>query len=81
MNFYGFFAKENIAKKEEKRNWKEKNKRYLNQLQRFLDATDRIQEEELRNHIIAQMLKCDLILTELAENEMARIRQKNVNPE
>lgn len=76
MNFYRFFTKENISKKGEKRNWKEKNKRYLSQLQRFLDATDRIQEEELRNHIIVQMLKCDSILTELAENEMARIRQK-----
>ncbi len=80
MNFYGFFTKDHISNKNEKRDWKEKNKRYLNQLQRFLDATDRIQEEELRNHIIAQMLKCDLILTELAENEMAKIRQKNTNP-
>ena len=35
MNFYGFFTKDHISNKNEKRDWKEKNKRYLNQLQRF----------------------------------------------
>ena len=54
---------------------KEKNKRYLSQLQRFLDATDSVKEERIRNNIIGQMLKCDEILTQLAENEMARIKQ------
>ena len=31
------------------RDWKEKNKRYLSQLQRFLDATDSVKEERIRN--------------------------------
>lgn len=61
------------------RDWKEKNKRYLNQLQRFLDSVDSIEREDLKNHVIAQMLKCDLILTELAEKEMKKIRNEQYN--
>ncbi len=61
------------------RDWKEKNKRYLNQLQRFLDSVDSIEKEDLKNHVIAQMLKCDLILTELAEKEMKKIRNEQYN--
>ena len=60
------------------RAWKEKNKRYLTQLQKFLDAVDSIKEEELRNRIIAHMLKCDLILTELAEREIQKYKEGNV---
>ena len=60
------------------RDWKEKNKRYLNQIQRFLDATDSIEREDLRENIIAQMLRCDQILTELAEEEIKRYREQNI---
>ena len=57
------------------REWKEKNKKYLNQLQKFLDAADSIEKEEIRNNIITQMLKCDLILTELAEREIKKAKK------
>ena len=72
--------KEKCSKNEtsNSRDWKEKNKSYLNQLQKFLDATDRIKEEELRNHIIAQMLKCDLILTQIAEREIEKSKENKV---
>jgi len=60
------------------RDWKEKNQRYLRHLQKFLDATDRIKDEKLRNHIIAQMLKCDQALTEIAEKEMEKRTNKQV---
>lgn len=59
------------------RDWKEKNKKYLEQLQKFLDATDSIEKEETKNNVIAQMLKCDLILTELAEKEIEKYSQNN----
>lgn len=72
--------KEKFSKNEtsNSRDWKEKNKSYLNQLQKFLDATDRIKEEELRNHIIAQMLKCDLVLTQIAEREIEKSKENKV---
>ena len=61
--------------------WKEKNKKYLNQLQKFLDATDSIENEDIKSNVIAQMLKCDKMLTELAQNEiqkyMYKIQEKN----
>jgi len=60
------------------REWKEKNKRYLNQIQKFLDVTDSIEREELKQNVIAQMLRCDQILTELAEREIKKYKQKNV---
>lgn len=75
MKIKEFFTKEEIEKS---RKWKEQNKEYLNQLQNFLDATDSIKDEELRNHIIAQMLKCDLVLTEIAENEIQKEKQNNM---
>ena len=58
------------------RDWKEKNKRYLENLQKFLDATDSIADECLRKHIIIQMLKCDLVLTEIAEKEIKKAKEK-----
>lgn len=60
------------------REWKEKNKRYLKQLQRFLDAADNIEIEEIKQNVIAQMLKCDMILTELAEKEIEKYELKDV---
>lgn len=71
-------TKETEKQKGNNRDWKEKNKRYLTQLQRFLDATDSIKQEELKQNIITQMLKCDLILTEIAENEIRKYKAKNV---
>ena len=49
------------------REWKEKNKLYLKELQRFLDRVDNIENCELRQSIINQMLICDKVLTEIAE--------------
>ena len=57
------------------RGWKEKNEKYLTNLQKFLDATDSIKDEELQRHIIGQMLKCDLTLTEIAENEIQKAKE------
>ena len=57
--------KENIKNNKD---WKEKNKKYLQELQNFFDKADNITDKELRNKIIGQMLRCDAILTKIAEN-------------
>lgn len=49
------------------RDWKEKNEEYLQALEKFFDLTDNIEDEELRMEILYKMLKCDEILTKLAE--------------
>ena len=50
------------------RSWKEENKKYLKELQNFFDKADNIADEDLRNKIVGQMLRCDEILTRIAEN-------------
>lgn len=49
-------------------NWKYKDQTYLFELQKFLDISENIEDEILRKEVIAQMLKCDKRVTQLAEN-------------
>lgn len=58
------------------REWKEKNSEYLMNVQSFLDKVDNVENEGLKKDIIAQMLKCDAILTELAEEEFIKQYEK-----
>lgn len=53
--------------RENKMRWKEENKRYLLEMQKFLDRADNIEDEKLKESIIYQMLRCDKILTEISE--------------
>lgn len=73
MSLKSFFTKENTPTN---RDWKEKNKGYLRQLQKFLDVADNIEREDLRKSVIAEMLKCDMILTELAEKQIKLISRR-----
>lgn len=59
---------------DKKENWKSNGKKYLKELQAFLDKVENIESEELRKEIIFQMLKCDNELTMLAEEEFRKIR-------
>lgn len=58
-----------LKKSKRNKKWKEKNKMYLKELQSFFDQADNIQDEILKRNIIFQMLRCDSVLTELAENK------------
>ena len=51
----------------DKRNWKNSDKQYLKELQKFLDIAENIPDENLKKQIIHQMLKCDEELTKIAE--------------
>lgn len=68
------FLSKNKDMKEVKENWKSSGKKYLKELQAFLDKAENIENEELRKEIIFQMLKCDNELTMLAEEEFRKIR-------
>ena len=57
----------NDNNKVNKNNWKSKNKKYLLELEKFLDKAESIKDENLRKEIIIQMLKCDIELTLCAE--------------
>ena len=45
-------------------------------VQSFLDKVDNIENEGLKRDIITQMLKCDSILTKLAEEEFIKQYKK-----
>lgn len=49
------------------REWKERNKRYIEEVRKFLDKVANVKDETLRLSLIYQMLKCDNILTEISE--------------
>ena len=62
---------ENIDNKE----WKEKNKKYLKELQNFFDKADNIEDKDLKQLIIGQMLRCDDGVTKIAENRFQELYQ------
>ena len=47
--------------------WKINDQNYIRELQKMFDIIENVTDEELRNRIIIQYLKCDKIITELAE--------------
>ena len=47
--------------------WKNKNKRYLFELQKFLDLIDNIADERLKKEILYQFTRYDKTITEMAE--------------
>ena len=56
------------GKNTQKNQWKNEDEIYLFELQKFFDIVENIEDEELQKEIIAQMLKCDKRITQLAEN-------------
>ncbi len=51
----------------EKSKWKNNDKQYLFEVQKFLDLADNIENENLRKMIINQMIRCDRYITKIAE--------------
>lgn len=67
---------ENDGQNTKKSQWKSEDKIYLFELQKFLDIVENVQDEELRKEIIAQMLKCDKRVTELAETIFQKLEKQ-----
>lgn len=61
------------------REWKEGNKLYLRELQRFLDRVDNIEDSELRRSVTNQMMICDKVLTEIAEDKFLEFYNQGYN--
>ena len=59
--------------------WKLNNKEYLREIQIFLDKADNIENEKLKEDIVFQMLKCDKVITKLAQDEIEKMyKKKNI---
>ena len=64
-----------LKKIKDNKEWKEKNKVYLKELQNFFDKADNIEDKNLKQLIIGQMLRCDDVLTKIAENRFQEFYQ------
>ncbi len=56
--------------------WKNEDEIYLFELQKFLDIVENVADKELRKEIIAQMLKCDKRVTQLAETMFQELKKQ-----
>ena len=63
------------GKNTQKNQWKNEDEIYLFELQKFFDIVENIEDEELQKEIIAQMLKCDKRITQLAENIFQNLKK------
>lgn len=52
---------------QDERNWKNSDKQYLKELQKFFDIAENITDKDVKKQIVNQMLKCDEQLTKIAE--------------
>ena len=66
----------NDGQNAKKNQWKNQDKIYLFELQKFYDVVENVKNEELRKEIIAQMLKCDKRITQLAETIFQELKKK-----
>lgn len=66
----------NTMEKENYREWKEENSKYLKELQLFFDRVEEIKDISLKQKITNQMLQCDKALTEIAEDMFLEYYQK-----
>lgn len=60
----------------EKSKWKNKNEKYIFEIQKLFDLIDNIEDERLREDIIRQVLKYDKCITNIAEEEFKQIENK-----
>ena len=66
----------NDGQNAKKNQWKNQDKIYLFELQKFFHFVKNVKNEELRKEIIAQMLKCDKRITQLAETIFQELKKK-----
>lgn len=56
--------------------WKQNNQKYIAALEMFLDRASNIKDEDLKESVIGNMLICDQILTDTAEEQFVTIYKK-----
>ncbi len=67
----------NNEKNAKESKWKNQDEIYLFELQKFLDLVENVKEEALRKEIIAQMLKCDKRITQIAETIFQELEEES----
>ena len=52
--------------------WKTKDKRYLKELQKIFCIVVNVKDEELKNRILIQFIRCDELITKLAMEQISK---------
>ena len=52
--------------------WKNKNEKYLFELQKLIDLVDNIEDKEMQRIIINQILRCEKVLTTIFEETLKK---------
>lgn len=58
--------------------WKNQNKSYLFEMQKFIDLADNIEDENLKREIINQAIRLDRCITKISEEVIEKIQQGHV---
>lgn len=56
--------------------WKNKNEKYLFELQKLIDLVDNIEDKEMQRILINQILRCEKVLTTIFEETLKKVLEE-----
>ena len=68
--------KKEMKKDIENKNWKNKNPKYLFELQKFLDLADNVEDIQIRKLLINQMIKLDKTIKAISEENFKKLSEE-----
>ena len=61
--------------------WKNKNEKYLFELQKLIDLVDNIEDKEMQKILINQILRCEKVLTTVFEETLKKVLEEKCEQE
>ena len=61
--------------------WKNKNEKYLFELQKLIDLVDNIEDKEMQRILINQILRCEKVLTTVFEETLKKVLEEKCEQE
>ena len=61
--------------------WKNKNEKYLFELQKLIDLVDNIEDKEMQRIHINQILRCEKVLTTVFEETLKKVLEEKCEQE
>lgn len=61
--------------------WKNKNEKYLFELQKLIDLVDNIEDKEMQRILINQILRCEKVLTTIFEETLKKVLEEKYEQE
>ena len=61
--------------------WKNKNEKYLFELQKLIDLVNNIEDKEMQKILINQILRCEKVLTTVFEETLKKVLEEKCEQE